>query len=44
MLDNRLIILLDIDKMLTKSDLSELEAARQATENIQPAKGTEPKK
>ena len=30
-LDNRLIILLDIDKVLTKAELSELEAARQAT-------------
>ncbi len=35
MLDNRLIILLDVDKVLTKAELSELEAARQATEYMQ---------
>ena len=35
MLDNRLIILLDIDKVLSKSDLSELEKARQTMEYMQ---------
>ena len=35
MLDNRLIILLDVDKVLTKADLLELEATRQTIENIQ---------
>ena len=43
-LDNRLIVLLDIDKVLTKAELSELVVARQATENIQPAKKPEPAK
>ncbi len=33
MLDNRLIVLLDVDKVLTKAEMSELEAARQGTEN-----------
>ena len=41
MLDNRLIVLLDVDKVLTKAELSELEVARQATENVQPAKKPE---
>ncbi len=41
MLDNRLIVLLDVDKVLTKEELSELEAARQVTENVQLAKKTE---
>lgn len=41
MLDNRLIILLDIDKVLTKSDLSELEAARQTIEYMQASQKTE---
>ncbi len=43
MLDNRLVVLLDVDKVLTKAELSELEAARLATENIQPAKKPEAK-
>lgn len=34
-LDDRLIILLDIDKVLTKSDMSELESARQTMEYMQ---------
>lgn len=42
MLDNRLVVLLDVDKVLTKAELSELEAATQATENVQPAKKPEP--
>lgn len=41
MLDNRLIILLDIDKVLTKLDLSELEAARQTMEYMQSSQKTE---
>ena len=41
MLDNRLIILLDIDRVLTKSDLSELEAARQTIEYMQASQKTE---
>lgn len=35
MLDNRLIILLDIDRVLTKSDMSELEKSRQTMEYLQ---------
>ncbi len=41
-LDNRLVVLLDVDKVLTKAELSELEVARQATENVQPANKPEP--
>lgn len=40
MLDNRLIILLDTDKVLTESDLSELEAARQTMEYMQTSQKT----
>ena len=42
MLDNRLIILLDIDRVLTKSDLSELEAARQTIEYMQASQKPKP--
>ncbi len=42
MLENRLVVLLDVDKVLTKAELSELESARLATENVQPAKRPEP--
>lgn len=41
MLDNRLIILLDIDKVLSKSDLSELEKARQTMEYMQASQKVE---
>ena len=42
MLDNRLVVLLDVDKILTKAELSELESARLATERVHPAKKPEP--
>ena len=41
MLDNRLVILLDVDKVLTKADLIEMDAARQAIELVQAAKKPE---
>ena len=41
MLENRLVILLDVDKVLTKADLIEMDAARQTIEGVQAAKKPE---
>jgi len=45
-LDNRLVVLLDVDKVLTKTDLAEMESARQTIESGQASAktGTEGKK
>lgn len=41
MLENRMIILLDVDEILTKTDLADLEATREAMENVQTIKKSE---